>query len=78
MVASGNVNVLSDVVELTLKIVLIPDAVSSKSNAKVLSVLVVSLTTPEPLACKFKSILVSSPNDFIIGPEFVSELFILK
>ena len=73
-VAFGNVIVLSLVSELTLKIVLIPEAVSSKSNANVLSLFVVNLTTPVPLACKFKSISVSSPVALIVGPLLVAAL----
>ena len=73
-VALGNVKVLSLVSELTLKIVLIPVAVSSKSNANVLSLFVVNLTTPEPLACKFKSIFASPPVALIVGPLVVAAL----
>ena len=71
-VAFGNVIVLSLVSELTLNIVLIPVAVSSKSNANVLLVFVVNLTTPVPLACKFKSISLSSPVALIVGPLLIA------
>ena len=70
-VVSGNVILLS-AVEFIINVVSALTLDPSKSKATVLLVLVLNLTTPSPLACKFKSIFVSSPVALTIGPDPVA------